>query len=82
MGFLFRLSSHSNSSPMEGKTFQEGMKASSEDASLQKIFEQVEAKGKTLEKILSHLSKIEEVFKEEEKEDDEDKANYGQSELT
>ena len=66
---------------MEGKTFQEGMKASSEDASLQKIFEQVEAKGKTLEKILSHLSKIE-VFKEEEKEDDEDKANYGQSELT
>lgn len=67
---------------MEGKTFQEGMKASSEDASLQKIFEQVEAKGKTLEKILSRLSKIEEVFKEEEKEDDENKANYGQSELT
>ena len=82
MGLLFRLSSHSNSSPMEGKTFQEGMNASSEEASLQEIFKLMEARGKTLKKILSHLSKIEEVFKEGEKEDEEDKVNCEQNELT
>ena len=38
-GLLFRLSSHSNLSPMEGKTFQEGMNALSEEASLEEIFE-------------------------------------------
>ena len=46
----------------------------SEEASLQEIFEQVEARGKALKKILSHLSKIEE-------EDEGDKANYRQSKL-
>jgi len=41
-GLLFRLSSHSNLSLMEGKTFREG-NASSEEASLEEIFELVKA---------------------------------------
>ena len=81
MGLPLRLSPYPNSSPMEGKTFQEGMSPSSEESSLQEIL-QVEAWGKALKMILSHFSKIEEVFKEGEEEDEEDKANYGQSELT
>ena len=77
-----RLSSHSNSSPMEGKTFQEGMNVSNEEASLPEIFEQVKARDKALEKILSCLSKPEEVLKEGEEEYEGDKADYGQSKLT
>ena len=68
-GLLFRLSSHSNLSPMEGKTFQEGMNALSEEASLEEIFELMKVWGKTLKKILSRPSKMEEVFKEGEEKD-------------
>ena len=82
MGLPLRLSPHSNSSPMEGNTFQEGMNPLSEESSLQEIFEQVKARRKALKMILICLSKIEEVFKEGEEEDEEDKANYGKSELT
>jgi len=67
---------------MEGKTFQEGMNASSEEALMQEIFKRVEVPGKALEKIISHLSKIEEVLNEGEEEDEGNKANYGQSKLT
>ena len=63
---------------MEGKMFQEGMNASSEEASLEEIFELMKVWCKTLKKILSRLSKTKEVFKEGE----EDQADYGQSELT
>ena len=63
---------------MEGKMFQEGMNASSEEASLEEIFELMKVWCKTLKKILSRLSKTKEVFKEGE----EDKADYGQSKLT
>ena len=63
---------------MEGKTFQEGMNASSEEASLEEIFELMKVWCKSLKKILSRLSKTKEVFKEGK----EDKADYGQSELT
>ena len=49
---------------MEGKTFQEGMNASSEEASLEEIFELMKVWCKTLKKILSRLSKTKEVFKE------------------
>ena len=65
---------------MEGKTFQEGMNASSEEALMQEIFEWV--RGKALEKIISSLSKIEEVLNEREEKVEGNKANYGQSELT
>ena len=67
---------------VEGETFkeetpqEEGMDASSEKVLMQKILECVEVQVEVLKKIISHLSKI------EEEEDDEDKASYGQSELT
>lgn len=77
-----RLSSHSNSSPMEGKTFQKGMSASSEETFMQELLEQMEAWGEVLEKIITCLSKIEEELKEGEEQDEGDKADYEQSELT
>ena len=67
---------------VEGETFkeetpqEEGMDASSEKVLMQKILECVEVQVEVLKKIISHLSKI------EEEEDEEDKASYGQSELT
>ena len=67
---------------MEGKTFkeetpqEERMDTSSEKVLMQKILECMEAQVEVLKKIISHFSKI------EEEEDEEDNANYGQSELT
>ena len=49
------------------------MDASSEKALMQKILKCVEAQAEVLKMIISHLSEIEE---------EEDRANYGQSELT
>ena len=43
---------------------------------MQKILKCVEAQVEVLKKIISHLSEM------EEEKDEEDKANYGQSELT
>ena len=76
-----RLSSHSNSSPMEGKIFKEGMNASSEETFMQELLEQVEARGEVLEKIITRFSKIEEL-KEGEERDEGDKADYEENELT
>ena len=49
------------------------MDASSEKALMRKILKCVEAQAEVLKMIISHLSEIEE---------EEDRANYGQSELT
>ena len=94
MGHLFRhhytIKGQEKMSPLqfkskrrvEGETFkeetpqEEGMDASSEKVLMQKILECVEVQVEVLKKIISHLSKI------EEEEDEEDKASYGQSELT
>ena len=51
---------------MEGEAFQEEtpqeekMNTSSEEVLVQKLLESVEAQGEVLEKIISHVSKIEE----------------------
>ena len=47
--------------------FQEGMNASSEETFMQELFGQVKARRIVLEEIISYLSKIEEVLKEEKK---------------
>ena len=74
---------------MEGETFQEEtlqeerMKASSEEALMQKLLKHVVAQIEVLEKVISHLSKIEEdELKEGEEWDEKDKADYERNKLT
>ena len=74
---------------MEGETFQEEtlqeerMNASSEEALMQKLLKHVVAQIEVLEKVISHLSKIEEdELKEGEEWDEKDKANYERNKLT
>ena len=74
---------------MEGKTFQEEtfqeerMNTSSEEALMQKLLKHVVAQIEVLEKVISHLSKIEEdELKEGEEWDEKDKADYERNKLT
>ena len=74
---------------MEGETFQEEtlqeerMNASSEEALMQKLLKRVVAQIEVLEKVISHLSKIEEdELKEGEEWDEKDKADYERNKLT
>ena len=74
---------------MEGETFQEEtlqeerMNASSEEALMQKLLKHVVAQIEVLEKVISHLSKIEEdELKEGEEWDEKDKADYERNKLT
>ena len=74
---------------MEGETFQEEtlqeerMNASSEEALMQKLLKHVVAQIEVLEKVISHLSKIEEdELKEGEEWDEKDKVDYERNKLT